>query len=404
MPFLAYNTRHAAITTLGNMEYGIEILLNKLSSVHIAADGQTAKIGGGTGSKKVTHDLWNAGKQTVTGTCECVSLMGPGLGGGHGWLQGHYGLVSDQFVSMNVVLADGSLQKIDATSELFWAMKGTGQNFGIVTSVTSKIYDLEHPNWAIVTMIFSGDKVKSIYEAANEYLVDPDVDVINWSYWLNDPATDPERPIVIMYILQEAVTTVDPAYTQPFYDIGPIAAIPNAGSYLDLASWTGIADTSPPCQKSGTSNPRFPIYLDTYNPEAMEQAYGMFADRAGPSTVFNNSIFMFEAYATQGVKAIGDAASAFAHRSANLLTAPLISYTPKGDALDVEAAELGNALRTLLHQATGQEEYGSYVNYAYGNEGPKSWYGKESWRHKKLKSLKNKYDPSGKFSYFGPVV
>lgn len=132
----------------------------------------------------------------MTGTCECVSLLGPALGGGHGWLQGHHGLIADQFVSMNVVLADGSLQTIDATSDLFWAMKGAGANFGIVTSLTSKIYNIQYSNWAIDTLIFSGEKVEVVYQAANDYLLKngtQPADVINWSYWLNIPAIDPNN-------------------------------------------------------------------------------------------------------------------------------------------------------------------------------------------------------------------
>ena len=80
----------------------------------------------------------------VTGVCQCTSLLGPGLGGGHGFLQGHHGLVADQFVSMNIVLADGTLHTIDEKSDLWWAMRGAGHNFGIVTSVETKIYDIEH--------------------------------------------------------------------------------------------------------------------------------------------------------------------------------------------------------------------------------------------------------------------
>jgi FAD/FMN-containing dehydrogenase len=132
----------------------------------------------------------------VTGTCECVSVLGPALGGGHGWLQGHHGLVADQFVSMNVVLANGSLVAIDENSDLWWAMKGAGHNFGIVTSLTSKIYDVEHTDWAIETIYFSGDDVEAVYEAANDVLLkngtQPE-DVHNWSYWLNIAAFDADK-------------------------------------------------------------------------------------------------------------------------------------------------------------------------------------------------------------------
>lgn len=129
----------------------------------------------------------------VTGTCECVSVLGPALGGGHGWLQGYYGLVADQFVAMNVVLADGTLRTIDADSDLWWAMKGAGQNFGIVTSLTSKIYEIEQYDWAIETLIFDGDNVEALYQAANEHFSNIPVNLINWSYWLNIPSADPDK-------------------------------------------------------------------------------------------------------------------------------------------------------------------------------------------------------------------
>jgi FAD/FMN-containing dehydrogenase len=135
-------------------------------------------------------------KKTVTGTCECVSYLGPALGGGHGWLQGHHGLIADQFVSMDVVLANGSLKTIDANSDLWWAMKGAGHNFGIVTSVTIKTFDIEQPEWAIETLTFSGDKVEAVYQAANDHLLQngtQPVDIINWSYWLNNPSADATR-------------------------------------------------------------------------------------------------------------------------------------------------------------------------------------------------------------------
>lgn len=97
---------------------------------------------------------------------------------------------------MDIVLANGSLKTIDANSDLWWAMKGAGHNFGIVTSVTIDIFDIQHRDWAIDTLIFSGDQVEAVYQAANDNLLQDGtqpVDVINWSYWLNIPEVDPNK-------------------------------------------------------------------------------------------------------------------------------------------------------------------------------------------------------------------
>jgi FAD/FMN-containing dehydrogenase len=73
LPFLAFNGAHGSITTLGAMDHGIEIYLNQLSSIEIAADGQTATFGGGVRAKNVTDTLWAAGKQT--GALPCATRV-----------------------------------------------------------------------------------------------------------------------------------------------------------------------------------------------------------------------------------------------------------------------------------------------------------------------------------------
>lgn len=136
----------------------------------------------------------------------------------------------------------------------------------------------------------------------------------------------------------------------------------------------------------------------------MKNAWDLFAVETGPQTPFNTSIFMFEGYSTQAVRGTNDRNTAFAFRHQDILTAPLITYKPGDTNLDQKAAQIGNELRQILHRASGQSEMSVYVNYAYGNEEPVSWYGNEGWRQDRLKSLKNKYDPKGKFSFFGPVA
>ncbi|KAJ5180966.1 hypothetical protein N7492_004176 [Penicillium capsulatum] len=420
IPFLAYNGGHGATTTLGKMDHGIAISLSQLNSIKITDNGETATVGGGVMSNDVVDKLWAHGK--LTGK---LIYLGPGLGGGHGWLQGHYGLISDQFVSMNVVLADGTLTQLDANSDLWWAMKGAGHNFGIVTSVKTKIYDVRHRDWAIETFVFGGDKVEDVYEAANKYILRhgrQPVDVINWSYWLNDPQIDPgnvsacslklarlrfsplaSQPVILFFIIQEGSHHVDPMYTTPFHNLGPLAVQMNPGTYLDLAAWTGIAKSSPPCQKSGNANPRFPMYLDSYDVMAQTTAYAMFADATRGVSVFNNSIFMFEGYSTHGVKSIASDSSAFAFRDQNILAAPLISYAPVSSERGVQAAELGNRLRQALLESNGDRSLAAYVNYAYGNEALADLFGHDERRLTRLRELKGKYDPLGRFGFFAPI-
>ena len=66
-------------------------------------------------------------------------------------------------------------------------------------------------------------------------------------------------------------------------------------------------------------------------------------------------------------------------------------------------AAVDNELRQILHRGSRRSQMHSYVNYTYGNESPKEWYGADSWRQVMLKSLKAKYDPNGRFSYYAPA-
>ena len=96
---------------------------------------------------------------------------------------------------MNIVLANGDFKTIDSKSDLWWGMQGAGHNFGVVTSVTTKVYDIEQYDWAIETIVFSCDKVEQVYEAANKYILQggkQSADIHDWTYWQNDARYDTE--------------------------------------------------------------------------------------------------------------------------------------------------------------------------------------------------------------------
>ncbi|KAI1444622.1 FAD binding domain protein [Annulohypoxylon stygium] len=407
MPFLALSGGHGAIKTVGKMKGGIQIWMHQLNSVEISEDGTQAKIGGGAKTKEVVDALWAGEKQTVTGLCECTSILGPGLGGGHGILQGHYGLVSDQFLSMNIVLADGSLRTIDESSDLWWAMQGAGHNFGIVTSVTSKVYDIVTRDWAYESFIFTSDKVEALYDNINKHLLkdgSQPVDILHYSFFFNNPEIDPSNPLIMFFILKEGNMIVDSIYTTPFHKLEPIAVDGDSGSYQDLAEWTSNSNNSPACQKAGLVNYRFPIDIESYHIPAQRQVYDLFASATKETPALNGSFFLFEGYGTQGVKAMPSESTAYPFRSDNLLISPVINYAGVDAELDKKAVELGENLRRILHEATGREEMHTYVNYAYGEETKQNMYGYEQWRQDRLLELKNKYDPQRKFSFYAPIA
>ena len=97
--------------------------------------------------------------------------MGPGLGGGLGRYVGYFGLVLDNIIEMDVVLADGSMVTVSDAShpDLYWGMRGAGHNFGIVTRFNYKVYNIPYPDWYIATLIFTSDKLEAVFQLINTY-------------------------------------------------------------------------------------------------------------------------------------------------------------------------------------------------------------------------------------------
>lgn len=108
-------------------------------------------------------------KKPVHALCECVSVVGPMLAGGHSMLQARHGYALDNLVSARVVLANGTAVTASSASnpDLYWALRGAGQSFGIVTSVKMKVYDIPS-NWTISTFIFKSNKLETLLDLVNK--------------------------------------------------------------------------------------------------------------------------------------------------------------------------------------------------------------------------------------------
>jgi len=115
----------------------IVIDVSGMNGVTVGSDFRTVQISGGARAADVLAVTDPIGLAAVAGSCSAVGMTGLTLGGGYGALIGRFGLALDNLLAAEIVLADGRIvtAKHDEEEELFWALRGGGGNFGVVTSM-----------------------------------------------------------------------------------------------------------------------------------------------------------------------------------------------------------------------------------------------------------------------------
>ncbi|MEO3781951.1 FAD-binding oxidoreductase [Actinocorallia sp. B10E7] len=132
---------------LGVWDDALVIDLSRMCDTTVEPDEQTVRVGGGCVWGDVDHATLEFGMATPSGFVSTTGVGGLTLGGGIGNLSRRFGLSVDNLLSADVVLADGSFVTADATSheDLFWALRGGGGNFGVVTSFLFRCHEIgEH--------------------------------------------------------------------------------------------------------------------------------------------------------------------------------------------------------------------------------------------------------------------
>ena len=127
---------------LGMCDDGLAIDLSHLRYVHVDPVKKTVRVGGGTTLGEVDHATHAFGLAVPAGIISTTGAGGLTLGGGIGHLSRGCGLTIDNLLAVDVVLADGRFVTADAktNSDLFWAVRGGGGNFGVVTSFLFKAH------------------------------------------------------------------------------------------------------------------------------------------------------------------------------------------------------------------------------------------------------------------------
>ena len=130
---------------LASVDDGLVIDLSALKGLRVDPDAQTVRVEPGCRWADVDHATNAFGLATVSGIIGTTGVGGLTLGGGHGYLSRRYGLTIDNLLSADVVLADGRLVHAskDEHSDLFWALRGGGGNFGVVTSFEYRLHPVD---------------------------------------------------------------------------------------------------------------------------------------------------------------------------------------------------------------------------------------------------------------------
>jgi hypothetical protein len=121
---------------------GVVLDLSVMKKVHVDPDRQVARAGAGLTLGELDRATQAYGLATPLGVVSDTGIAGLTLGGGLGWLNGRYGLACDNLVAAEVVTADGRLLQVsqDEHPDLFWALRGGGGNFGVVTSFLYRLH------------------------------------------------------------------------------------------------------------------------------------------------------------------------------------------------------------------------------------------------------------------------
>ncbi|GET21953.1 FAD-binding oxidoreductase [Prolixibacter denitrificans] len=150
---------------LGSCDDGLVIDLSGIKYVRVNTTDKTVRVGGGNILRELDHATHAFGLAVPGGMVSTTGVGGLTLGGGVGYLSRKYGLTIDSLLEADMVLADGSFVTVnkDQHPDLFWAIRGGGGNFGVVTSFK-----------------FQAHPVKTVYGGPTLWPIEKTEEIMKW--------------------------------------------------------------------------------------------------------------------------------------------------------------------------------------------------------------------------------
>lgn len=374
------------VAGLGTCDDGIVIDLLRLKNIRIDPTKRIAHVGGGCTLGDVDHATHAFGLATPGGIISTTGVAGVTLGGGVGHLTRKYGLSSDNLISVDIVTADGNflVASEDENSDLFWAVRGGGGNFGVVTSFQFKL----HP----VSEIFGGlvfypvEKAGDVLQFYREFIADAPEDLSAFFAFQIGPPV----PFVPKELQGVTMCAIAICYTGPMEKaeeiVKPIREFgPPALEHLGVMPFPALQSAFDGLLPTGLQH----YWKADFVNELSDESIKVHVEHGPKVPTFQSTMHIYPI--NGAAQRIGKNETAFSYRDANFVHIIAAMYPDPADTPD-NIAWVRNYWDALHPHSAG----GAYVNFLMeeGQDRIKATYRDN---YERLVEIKTKYDPTNLF-------
>lgn len=357
---------------------GMVIDLSAMKAVFVDPAKKTARVQGGATLGDVDRETHAFGLAVPAGVISRTGIAGLTLGGGVGWLVRKYGLTCDNLIACEVVTAEGKVVTASAADnvDLFWALRGGGGNFGVVTS----FFFQAHPVSTVLggLLIHARDRARDVIRHYRDFMASAPEELTAYAGLITSPDGQPVVGVIVCYCgdLSEGERML-----KPLRQFGP--PLMDAVQPMPFPAMQRILDDAFP---DGTQNYWKSTFLKALSDEAIDLIVAQANKMQSPL-----SAVVIEYYAGAAGRT-GTAETAFAQRQAEYDIGFMAQWTDvaENDVHMVWARDMAEAMKPyssggyLLNFLS--EEDADTIQAAFGAN------------YRRLAQVKKKYDPTNFFS------
>lgn len=358
---------------------GIMIDLSAMKGIRVDAQTRLAVAEPGVLWGEFDRATQAQGLATTGGQVSHTGIAGLTLGGGIGYLMGKHGAVCDNLLSLDVVTADGEcvVASEEQNPDLFWAMRGAGANFGIVTSFQYRVHPLSEVFAGM--LLYPRDQAADVIGFHREFLKGSPDELDTTVGFLNSPDGVPLVAIVAVYAGEIADGE---RVLQPLRRFGrPIADLIRPMSYVEVQS---MLDTAVPVGHRYYWKSNFVLDLQP----------GLVAKLQEGANTMPSPLSMILIFEMKGeIQRVPKGAMAFDHRDVNFEMSIIAHWTES--TADSENTQWAREVWTAAQPYVSAAVYTNHMTADETIDRVRDGYGKA--KYEKLAVLKTKYDPDNFF-------